>query len=218
MSIWTPKASKGNGDGFPKAPAGNHPAVLVAIVDLGTQKQEYQGNVTWQRRAYFCWELTAEAVPGFKDKNFLVGLDLNISLNEKAKLRKWIEARVGKQIPEGVEYDIRKELGQKCLLNVAEKNGYPKVEGMGAVPKGMAVPDAKTPPFLFSLDERKPDGSFELPDWLPWLYGSKLGDVILECKEIANPDATGGGVTEAGRKAAEENAKAEADLADKIPW
>ncbi len=183
MGMWTQKTTKkGDGDGFPQAPIGNHPAVLVAIVDLGTQKQEYQGNVKWQRRAYFCWELTTEEVPGF-GRNFLIGMDLTVSLNEKAKLRQWIEKRVGKTMPEDHEYDIRKELGQKCLLSVEAKNGYSKVGGMSAVPKGLKVPDSTTKPhFLFSLEDDTDPAEINLPDWLPYLYGRPLTEVVGERK------------------------------------
>lgn len=193
MSVWKQQAKKG-GDGNDKPPPGNHPAVLVAIVDLGTQKQEYQGKVSWQRRAMFVWELVMEKQAGFKDRNHLIGIDLTVSLNEKAKLRQWIEARVGRQIPEGGEYEIDKELGKPCLLSVVEKNGYPKVDGMKAVPKGMTVPPAQNAPFLWSLDDAPEDGSITLPDWLPYLYGEPLADHIRRSKEFGGGNDAPAGV------------------------
>lgn len=56
---WTKQQanSKTGGGNYEKPPPGNHPAVCVAIIDMGTQKQEYQGNVTFAHRAYFVWEL-----------------------------------------------------------------------------------------------------------------------------------------------------------------
>src|SRR5688572_12457251 len=122
------KATKGEG-GYEKAPPGNHPAVLVAVVDMGTQESEYAGETKLQHRVYMVWELVTKKMTGV-DRNHAIGIDLTLSLNEKAKLRKWVEARTGRPIPEGGEYDVTKELGQPCLLNVVEKNGYPKVEGV----------------------------------------------------------------------------------------
>lgn len=187
---WKQKAGKGEGN-FPKAPPGNHPAVLVAMVDLGTQKSEYKGVVKYLRRSMFVWELTAEPIEGGKD-NHLIGIDLTISLNENAKLRQWIESRLGKKMPDDFDYDIDKELGKPCLLNVAEHKGYPKVEGMSPVPKGMTVPPPKRKPFLFSLEDLPENpANLVLPDWLPWLYGRRLADVILECGEVSGQVAAG---------------------------
>lgn len=173
MGSWKRKASTSGGD-FDKAPPGNHPAVLVAIIDLGVQENEYQGVKKYEERAYFCWELTSER--GSNGKNHLIGIDLNVSLNEKAKLRKWVESWRGKKLMEGEEFDIRKLLGQKCLLTVIEKGGYPKVDGVAAVPKGMTVPSPERTPIMWDIEED--ESKTPIPEWLPWLYGSKLEDVV----------------------------------------
>jgi hypothetical protein len=186
VSAWRQKATKsgGDGEGFPKAPTGTHPARCVAIVDMGTQINEFGGKQTKQRRAYFCWELVEEDIPG-RGRTFTIGLDLTVSMNEKATLRKWVEGRVGKQMPDGHEYDISQELGKPCLLSVIEKNNYPKVSGMGALPKGMVVKEASYAPFIWSLDDMPDDGSApEFPDWLPYLYGTPLVDHVLGCEEL----------------------------------
>src|SRR5262245_60572116 len=112
---------------------------------MGTQRQEFKGKVTWPERAFFVWELVTRKMTGFKDRNHVIGIDLTVSLGEKAKLRKWIEARTAKQIPEGVPYDIAKELGGKCLLNVIQNGDYPKVDGMSAVPDGLPFPAHQYP-------------------------------------------------------------------------
>lgn len=183
MGAWKQKANKSTGEGgnFAKPPAGNHSAVLVAIIDMGEQHSEFGGESKWQHRAYFVWELVGEQIAGTK-KNHVIGIDLTVSLNEKAKLRKWIEARAGKPIPDGVEYEIDKELGQPCLLNVVMKGDYPKVEGVAALPKGMPVPKPSYPLTLISLDEFS-DGK-AVPEWVPWLYGEALEDHIRRSKEL----------------------------------
>jgi hypothetical protein len=183
MSVWNQEAKKkGDGD-YPKAPPGNHPAVLVAIVDLGHQENNYQGNVTVQRQAYFCWELVNEKQPN-SNANFLIGNSLTVSLNEKAKLRKWIQSRIGRTIADGEKYDIRQELGQPCLLNVIEKNGYPQIDNVGPLPRGMACPPPKNAPFLWSMENMPADRKINLPAWLPWSYGSPLGAIIMGSYEM----------------------------------
>lgn len=175
-------------------PAGNHPAVLVAMVDLGTQVQEYQGQETRQRRAFCVWELVCEADGNYTDgRNFLVGIDLNLSNNENAKFRQWVEARLNRKYPKDHKHDFSQELGKPCLLSVKHNaKGYPKVDGMSAVPRGMTVPAAKLRPFLWCLDEAPVDGTEpQFPDWMPRLYGKKLAEVIAGCVEF-NPEEDGG--------------------------
>ncbi len=185
------KANKsGDGEGFAKAPAGNHPAVLVAIIDMGTQKNDFGGEVKWQHRAFFVWELTSEVVEGTKDKHHLIGIDLTLSLNEKAKLRKWIEARTGKPLADGAEFDAASELGKPCLLNVIEKGGYPKIDAVTAFPKGFPEPKPQQQPFSWSLQTYMDNGGqINLPDWLPWYYGRAIAETIKECKEIGQTGA-----------------------------
>ena len=186
MGMWTRKATATGGD-FEKAPPGNHPAVLVAIIDLGTQENEYQGVKRYEERAYFCWELVNEK--NTAGKNHLIGIDLTVSMNEKAKLRQWVEAWRGRKLAEGEEFDIRKLLGQKCLLSVTEKNGYSKVAGVAAVPKGMGVAGSERTPVLWSIETD--EGKTPVPEWLPWLYGSKLSDVVAT--RFVKTDETGNG-------------------------
>lgn len=193
MSAWTQTAKKGGGDqGFEKPPAGNHLAVLVAIVDMGTQTVSgFQGAPDKdQHRAYFVWELVAcKTSSGVA--NHVIGIDLNLSLNEKAKLRKWIEARTGKVIPDGADYNVLSELGQPCLLNVVMKGEYPKVEGVAGVPAGIPVPAAQLKPFAWSLDDYRKTNTIDLPHWLPYFYGNPIADAIRGCKELkGTPAAT----------------------------
>lgn len=193
MTMKATKSGGGGEGGFAKAPPGNHPAVLVAIVDMGTQLQDgYQGAPSkWMKRAFFVWELVHERVEGTKDRNHLIGFDLTVSLNEKAKLRKFIEARSNTLIPEGADYDITQELGKPCLLNVIMKGSYPKVDGVSALPKGMTCPAPQNKPYLWTLDkDYKAAGKIELPDWIPWLYGKPLRDHISGCKEIVGTGST----------------------------
>jgi len=180
---WKTTANKGQGDGYEKAPAGNHPAVLVALVDMGTQENNYQGNVTWQHRAYFVYELVNEQMKTAPGKNHLLAIDLTVSMNEKAKLRKWIEARTGRQIPDGQEYDISQELGQPVLLNVVlNKDGYPKIESVGSVPKGMNVGKPQNTPVAMTLEEFR--AGKPVPSFCPWLYGERIEDHIRRAQEI----------------------------------
>jgi len=180
----TLKQTKGGGGGHEKAPPGNHLAVLVGIFDMGTQENEFGGKVKVQHRAYFAWELTGEKIAG-TTKNHVIGTDLTFSLNEKATLRKWIESRTGKTIPEdGADFDISSELGQPCMLSVVMNGEYPKIAGMAAVPAIFlkSVPKPTYPITLVELDQFK--AGTPIPEWCPWLYGNELSDHIKACQEL----------------------------------
>ena len=200
-SAWKLPATSGGG-GSEKAPPGNHPAVLVGMVDLGTQwVNGFQGaEGRWARKGYFVWELVGEPVAGQPSRNHLVGCDLTMSNNEKATLRKWVEARTGRKLPDGAPLDLEAELGQPCLLNVvANAKGYPKVDGLTALPRGMSAPPAKTAPFAWPLLPPPPGSPpaawakwradlparlADLPGWLPWHYGKPLSEHVLSCREM----------------------------------
>lgn len=194
MSEWNVVPTSGSSS--EKAPPGNHPAVCVAIIDMGTQfVQGFQGaEGKWQRRAYFVWELVTKKQSGNPKQNHVIGMDINVSLNEKAKLAQWIAARTGKPVPAS-GYNIAAELGQPCLLNIAlSDKGYPQIKAMAAVPEGLPVPKPQNTPILVTLEDFKRSGAAVVPSWVPYLFGRSIPDCIGDCKELAGNAAKTGGV------------------------
>lgn len=194
MSAWSvPVKSDTGGGTYEKPPAGNHPARLVALIDMGTQRNDYQGDVKEQHRIFFVWELVN--APKADGTNHVVGFDLTFSMHEKSTMRKWIESRRGAKIADAGPFDISQELNQACLLNVVDKPSgdrvYVKVMGMSAVPAGFNVPAAKNQPFAWNLAEYVPGQPINLPVWVPYLYGKSIVDHIRASKELL---AIGGGV------------------------
>jgi hypothetical protein len=192
---WNVPVKSGGGEGFEKAPVGNHPATLVAIVGMGHQWQEpfKSGDKGyWADRAYFVWELLGVTMSGTKDVNHLIGLDLTVSLGEKAKLRKFVEARTGKKVT--TDYDITQEIGQPCLLNViANASGYPKVESVAAAPKGLPFPAPQRTPVVLKLADIL-NGTL-VPDWVPYCYGKSIAEHVKACKEVAGDGRALAGVS-----------------------
>jgi len=182
-SPWKTQANSntGGGGGFEKCPPGNHPAVLVGLIDMGNQWSDgYQGAPgKWQHRLYFVWEID-EKISG-TNRNHVMAVDLTNSLNKKARLRAWVEAWLGKAIPDGLEYDVSELLGKGCLLNVQMNNNYPKVTGVSQLPKNTPVHAHTYPLTLLSLDDIKAGKT--IPEWVPWLFGRSLLDHIKECQE-----------------------------------
>lgn len=199
---WKAKATSGNGQFSEQPPAGNHPAVLIGLIDLGTQESSFQGKVEWKRQVMLVWELTTEKLSGMKDANHVIANRYTFSLNAKATLRKLLEDWRGKRYGEDEEVDIAAVLGKPCLLGIKHAQSgdrtFANVAGVQAVPKGLTVPPAQRKPVEwqvgYDLDQ--------LPDWLPYLYGEPVKEVIQRCKEW----------DEQGEQEPEENPVGEAQL------
>ncbi|AMV25485.1 hypothetical protein VT84_13890 [Gemmata sp. SH-PL17] len=184
------KANKGQGGAErEQVPAGNAPAVLVALVDCGSQHDEFQGKASWRRNVLLVWELPTKKK---KDgKSHTIDAVVTMSLNEKAKLRKWAESMMNAKISDGADFDITTLVGKACLVSVLHnEKGYARVEAVTGYPDGMPPPTATLAPFVCGLDEFQA-GSKPLPEWVPWQWSKALGqrvspgDYIRACKEIA---------------------------------
>lgn len=183
----TAKAQQ-QGEGFPIPTAGTHPAVLAAIVDLGTHEDADRktGRKYEKRRVYFCWEVEdADAAGG---PRFFVATDYTLSFGERAKLRALVENWSGKKFSEGEEFDISKLLGKPCFLQIVHKTAstgreVAQIVGASKLPKGVqAIKPTHGP---FSLDLSEGGTAADLPEWLPYLYGRPVSEHIGESKEVS---------------------------------
>ena len=86
------------GKDFQIAPQGNHLACCYRIVDLGTQKTEWDGAVKMQRKLHFSFELHGNE-PGLKTddgKPLVVSKRYTLSFFETAALRQDLESWRGR--------------------------------------------------------------------------------------------------------------------------
>lgn len=175
------KASSGGGD-FVLVPAGNHAAVLVAIVELGTHYEEFQGKGKDTEKVYLVWELTDEEKDG--GGHYFIGREYTMSFNEKAGLRKMVEAWRGSGFANDEEFDLTKLLGQGCQLNVAHKPSgdkkYANVAGASKPMKGVKIPPATVKPFIYEINSGEDAPGQE---WLPFIYGASVKDKIGQSAE-----------------------------------
>ena len=151
---WT---DTGGGD-FEQAPVGSHVARCVKIIDIGTQKGEYQGQANIRRQCIVGWELPNELMKegDHAGKPFTVSRFYTASLGEKANLRKDLENWRGRAFTEQelMGFASKNILGKPCMLSVTHNDkGKARVTGVMALPKGMQVPDQINPSVYFSLDE-----------------------------------------------------------------
>lgn len=185
---------KNDGEQGELVPEGNQAAVCVALIDIGTHTNEYQGKTTTARKVFIVWELVEE------QNRPCIGKDFTFSFHEKALLRdtlkKW---RNGTDLAEGEEFDISVLLGKPCNLVVAHKTAnsgkvFAKVDGVTGLVKSQVgkVGKPSREPFLWSVS----DGDItDIPDWIPWLYGQSIPDHVQKCAEYQE-DGDGGDADE----------------------
>lgn len=167
------KGSNDNGGSFETCPAGNHVALCYAVIDLGMQERDWQGEVSTKRRVRISWELADELMAD--GRPFSASKEYTLSLNEKATLRHDLEGWRGRAFTEDelAGFDLANVLGKPCLVNVVhqqKRDGtghYAKVVGVTRIPKGLPSPAPVNAPLWFSLDEADAPQKYALlPEWL----------------------------------------------------
>lgn len=172
-------ASEGSTSTFKPVPVGSHAARCVAVIDLGTQTVDFQGETKYQHKVTLTFEAYAEDENGellldSETRPLQISKRYTLSLHERAGLRRDLNSWRGRPFTseELQSFDLRKILGAPCMLSVAqgESNGrtYSNIAAIVAAPaavkKGM-------------LAQVAPSRSFDLdaPDWTvfaeigPWL-------------------------------------------------
>jgi hypothetical protein len=160
---------------FKQVPAGLHLARCYRIVDIGTQRTEYDGVEKLQRRVSLFWELHGKDDNGeslVTERGEPLGIFKNYtqSWHEKASLRIDLQSWRNKPFTESEmkKFDISNILGSWCMVTVIQrpgKNGkmYSNVGGISPVPsiiKQAGLPDGVNP--LKEFDLKNPD--YELFD------------------------------------------------------
>lgn len=147
-----------NSTTFEQPPAGTHVARCVRVVDLGTQKSSYEGDISYRRQVWVAWELPTERMTEgeFVGEPFLVSRFYTQSLHPKSKLRQDLASWRGRDFTEEElqGFDPKNILGVPCLLSIIiSDTGRARVSGVMALPKGTPLPEQVTPSLYFSLDE-----------------------------------------------------------------
>jgi hypothetical protein len=180
----------GGGD-FEQPPVGTHVARCIKIIDIGTQKGEYQGKATSKRQCIVGWELPTELMTEgeFAGKPFTVSKFYTASLGEKANLRKDLQNWRGRDFTDAElsGFDSKNILDKCCLVGLTPNDkGKIRVTAVMALPKGTTPPARINPIVYFSLDEFDQAVFDSLSDGY-----KKLISVSPEYQAIKNPTANG---------------------------
>lgn len=185
----------GEGGNFELPKAEPHIACLLAIVDMGTQEEEYQGAHSEAHRVAVVWELLdqtrSDGTP------FRLAQRLTPSLQgTRNYFRDLCEARLGRKLQEKEEYNpfglasAGGLVGWYALLNLEHGQSksnpdrkFCNVKSAGAIPQFMRAHAGtlapKMQPFLWQLE----DGAVPSMCEEVYVMGKKLSERIDECKE-----------------------------------
>lgn len=149
--------NNGNGGDFEPIPTGVQQAVCVFVEDIGTHAGSFQGRPTQRHQCVVCWELAEKMTQGDNaGKPFMVSKYYTVSLNEKATLRKDLQAWRGKAFTDAEleGFDLEKLIGVNCMLNIIENTKpdgkvyreissiMPCIKGLAKLEKINTVPPA----------------------------------------------------------------------------
>ena len=158
---------KESGGNFESTPSGMHLARCYRIVDLGTQKSEYMGQVKYLHKIMLGWEIhtTKEDGTALKMRDgrpFAMFKNYTLSWSEKANLRLDLQSWRGRPFTaeEMRSFDLETILGAWCLLNVIERPGkdgkmYVNIDSVTPVPpmmKKAGLPEGINKLEMFNLE------------------------------------------------------------------
>lgn len=213
----------GSNKDFKPTPEGSHMAVCHRVIDLGTQRWEYQGEPQIGRKVLIGWELHGEAEDGTPLKTddgqpLGVSKKYTLSLGKKANLRGDLESWRGRGFSEEelAGFDISQLLGQPCMITIKhERKGektYANVASVTRFPSALKdlKPKAKNPLQLFDISN--PDNTvYEvLPEWI-------RKQIDESAERSHRPTSTATASREAG-KAASKPSSGFDDMDDDIPF
>ena len=145
--------AKNSENEYPKVPTGVHNARCIRVIDLGTQRNDYQGQITWKRQALIIWELPQQLS---NDVPMTISKFYTLSLHEKSNLSMDLVSWRGRPFTETEKkgFDITKLIGIPCQLNVMHnEKGKEKVSSVMPLSKDGKIEDQILPSISFSIDD-----------------------------------------------------------------
>jgi hypothetical protein len=160
------KQSSNSTSEFKLPPAGSFLARLYRIIDIGTQTTEWMGKRKMQRKIIAMFELHGEDNDGqplqtAEGKPLIVSKRYTLSLDEKATLRKDLEAWRGKAFTQAEldGFNLEVLLGKYCMVSVTHSTydgkEYANIAGISQVPsalKKLGEPKGVNELMIFTLD------------------------------------------------------------------
>lgn len=181
---WTVEPTTGDGEAGPLCPAGTFPAVVVAIIDVGTHTQAdiTTGAPRDLRKLVVAYELGYQNPDG---SPFVFAEKLTVSMHDRAILAARYTSIVSSIVP-GVTPNLAALLGRQCSVGIAHTTGskgdrvFANIESVSAPIHGMPPVAPRRQPFVWRMD-----GGTPLPDvtWVPKLFRDSVADLLAQSHE-----------------------------------
>lgn len=162
---------------FTLAPAGNHAAICVSVVVIGTVPTKYKGHDKMQKVVRLGFELPLKKHVFNEAKGeepFVVYKEYTLSMGDNSNLKKMIDSWRGEKLTkeEAKKFNIVKLLGCECMCNVVVKTSesgkqYNDIASVTPVPEGLEVPEQSNKNTLFNFNLPWKQAAFEsLPEFI----------------------------------------------------
>lgn len=148
------------------------------MVHIGTIEETIKGIPKMLNKVRIGWELPTE-LKVFKQENgqqpLVISAEYNLSMNEKANLRKMLASWRGKDFSqdEAKCFDVTKLIGVACMLNIIHKPAksdatkiYEEIGSVSPMPKGVKCPDQINKSLILEYDKFNWDTYNSLPDFI----------------------------------------------------
>jgi hypothetical protein len=176
----------GGGGEWELCPAGNYPANIVGLIDVGLHEREGDKGPYEARQFVVVMESQKKTSKGH---NFLFSKMFTWSMRDNSNWYKTVSSLTGRKFSEGEKFNPKSLLGMPVFVNITqsdvEKNGkkktYHNVENITAYPEGFPPPTNYRPPVTWSVREGTPRPDFS---WVPMVYGKDISKLVSESKEF----------------------------------
>jgi len=168
---------------FPSVSVGVHKARCIKVIDLGTQKNEYEGNITWKRQVLVIWETPDQT--NETSESLTISKWYTLSLHEKSNLGIDLTSWRGRAFSEIEKkgFDISKLVGVPCTLNVIQGNKNNKIGSVMPLAKGDKIAEQYHTSVIFDLKDFQ-NGKKEVFNQLP----EGIRNIILRSRELEGLD------------------------------
>jgi hypothetical protein len=188
-------SSKGtNGGGGGDVPAvGSHHCRIVAVIDLGTHPETYQGKSVGDRRKLLVvFEFTTEK--DMEGRHKILARDYSVVGGDKAGLPKLCSAALAILGPEPEDgWDVARLPGAAvCVAIKQNTKGYRDIDAVTPLLPDVrrGVPKPQNVPFYWDLDD---EADYQDHDWIPWVFSKAAGKRVPVSEMIAaSRERTGG--------------------------
>jgi hypothetical protein len=175
--------AKNEGGDFKQLEPGTHFGRCYMIIDLGHQRNEFEGQVSVKHQVMVAWEVPTERLED--GQPLAISKFYTLSLHPKSNMGQDLVSWRGRQFTpeEEAGFDVSKLIGVPAMLSVVDKKGKSRVSSVSGLPKGTSMEDQVNPSTIFSMEDYR-NGDTSVFDTLSeGIQGMILKSEDLKVKE-----------------------------------